>query len=80
MKILGRRIGYANHFNEIMAADYNELDLSEREQRWLRQELVHLAAVEPGINCIEVSLQLSRWMQAGGAAVLFRCMLAAKNF
>jgi len=80
MKILGRRIGYANLFNEVMAANYYELDLSESEQRWVCQELVHLAAVEPGIHCIEVSLQVSRRMQAGGAAVLFRCMLAAKNF
>jgi len=57
IKILGRRIGYANLFNEVMAANYYELDLSDVEQRWVVQELVHLGAVEPGKNCVEVQLQ-----------------------
>jgi hypothetical protein len=43
MKILGRRIGHANLFNEVMAANYYELDLSESEQRWVCQEHVHVA-------------------------------------
>jgi hypothetical protein len=58
MEILGKRIGFPNMFNEVMAANYYELDLSHPEQRWVVQELVHLGAVEPGVNMVEVSLQV----------------------
>jgi|LauGreDrversion2_3_1035106.scaffolds.fasta_scaffold62721_1 hypothetical protein len=57
LEILGKRIGYANMFHETMATNYYELDLAQPEQRWVAQELVHLGAVEPGTNMVEVSLQ-----------------------
>ena len=56
INVLGRRIGFVNLFNEVMAANYYELDLADAEHRWVAQELVHLGAVEPGKNCIEVQL------------------------
>jgi hypothetical protein len=31
-----------------MAVDYYELDFADKAQRWIMQELVHLAIAEPG--------------------------------
>ena len=56
VKILSKRIGYSNLFNEVMAPDYYELDLSDPEQRWVMQELVHLGNAEPGTNFVQVAL------------------------
>jgi hypothetical protein len=39
------------------AVDYYELDLSKASQRWVIQELIHLAAVEPGNNVVECTLE-----------------------
>jgi hypothetical protein len=40
-----------------MAVDYYELDLSQPEERFIAQELVHLAASEPGENCVNETLE-----------------------
>jgi len=40
-----------------MAVDYYELDLARQSHRWVMQELLHLAAVEPGNNMVECSLE-----------------------
>lgn len=50
---LTQRIGMVNLFDEVMAVAFYELDLSVPEQRWVVQEIVHLAMVEPGENIIE---------------------------
>jgi len=41
----------------VMAVDYYELDLARQSHRWVMQELLHLAAVEPGNNMVECSLE-----------------------
>lgn len=49
-KLLRDRIGVVNLFDETMAVGFYELDLSDREQRFVAQEIVHLGHVEPGEN------------------------------
>ena len=50
--MLKQRIGTLNMFHPAMAVDYYELDLSEKSDRWIMQELVHLSVEEPGQNCV----------------------------
>jgi hypothetical protein len=52
-KLLVRRLGFINLFDEVMAVGYHELDLSIPDHRWVMQVLFHLAAVEPGNNMID---------------------------
>jgi len=56
-KMLQHRVGYINLFDDLMAVDYYELDLSRSSHRWVMQELLHLAAVEPGNNVVECTLE-----------------------
>lgn len=58
MKMLENRLGKAIlYFDEISSpVGYWELDLSDQDDRWLVQELVHLASVEPGYNVIQAKL------------------------
>ena len=44
-----------------------QLDLSDPEQRWILQEIVHLSVKEPGQNCGEVMLdfQVPPWGSDG---------------
>ena len=37
----------------MMAVGYHELDLAVTEERFVAQELVHLAMVEPGENMVD---------------------------
>jgi hypothetical protein len=53
LAMVAQRIGMVNLFDEVMAVGFYELDLSIPEQRWVVQEIVHLACVEPGDNLIE---------------------------
>lgn len=39
------------------AVDYYELDLARSSHRWVMQELLHLAAVEPGNNVVECTME-----------------------
>ena len=57
VKMLEHRIGYINIFDDVMAVDYYELDLSRPSQRWVMQELIHLAAIEPGNNVVECTIE-----------------------
>ena len=50
--ILHERIGMLNMFLSEMAVNYYELDLANKSERWIMQELVHLAIAEPGQNCM----------------------------
>jgi hypothetical protein len=56
-KMLEHRIGYINLFDDVMAVDYYELDLARSSHRWVMQEILHLAKVEPGNNVVECSLE-----------------------
>jgi len=49
--MLKERIGRVNMFSATMAVDYYELDLAVHDERWIMQQLVHLAVKEPGLNC-----------------------------
>jgi len=51
-EMLKERIGILNMFHPDMVVDYYELDLKDRADRWIMQEVVHLAIVEPGENCV----------------------------
>jgi hypothetical protein len=50
-RMLQERLGMINMFHPDMACDYYELDFSDRQERWIMQEIVHLAIAEPGKNC-----------------------------
>ena len=50
LKQLHRRLGYVNLFDDVMAVDFYELDLEQPPERFVMQELLHLASVEPGDN------------------------------
>ena len=52
-KELRHRIGLVNMWDESVACDYYELDLSDPEKRWVCQELLHLGVIEPGQNMPE---------------------------
>jgi len=39
-----------------VACDYYELELSDPEQRWICQEILHLGVIEPGENMGECML------------------------
>jgi hypothetical protein len=49
--MLLERIGLINMFHPDMACDYYELDFGDKQQRWIMQEIVHMAIAEPGKNC-----------------------------
>ncbi len=53
LAMVAQRIGMVNLFDEVMAVGFYELDLSIPEQRWVAQDIVHLASVEPGANLKE---------------------------
>ena len=57
LKILYQRIGYINLFDDVMAVDFYELDLERAPERFVMQELLHLASVEPGDNMVECTYQ-----------------------
>lgn len=38
---------------QVMAVGYHEFDLAVTEERFVAQELVHLAMVEPGENMVD---------------------------
>ena len=50
--MLQERVGMLNMFLPEMAIDYYELDFSNKMERWIMQEIVHLAIAEPGQNCM----------------------------
>ena len=58
MSAIEYRIGKVNiYFDEVSSAvGYWELDLSSSEDRWITQELVYLASVEPGYNVVQCKL------------------------
>jgi hypothetical protein len=49
---LMERIHMLNMFHTDMAVDYYELELSNHPERAIMQDIVHLAIVEPGQNCM----------------------------
>ena len=53
LAMVTQRIGMVNLFDEVMAVGFYELDLSNPEHRWVAQDIVHLASVEPGANLKE---------------------------
>ena len=57
IRILQHRIGMANLFDEIVAVDFYELDLERPVDRFVMQELLHLATVEPGDNIVDCMYQ-----------------------
>jgi len=50
--MLMERIHRLNIFHNHMAIDYYELELSNHAERAIMQDIVHLAIVEPGQNCM----------------------------
>jgi len=50
------RVGLINVFDEMMAVDYYELDLAQSASRYVCQEMLHLAAAEPGNNVVGCTL------------------------
>lgn len=54
---LSARLGLINVFDPAMAVDYYELDLAIPDERFVVQELVHLATSEPGENCVSETLE-----------------------
>jgi len=58
MRALEYRLGKTLlYFDEICApVGFWELDLSNQDDRWITQELVYLASVEPGYNVIQAKL------------------------
>ncbi len=57
LKMLHNRIGYINIFDDMMAVDFYELDLERCPERFVMQELLHLASTEPGDNIIDCTYQ-----------------------
>jgi hypothetical protein len=53
LKQLHSRLGFINLFDDIVAVDFYELDLERSAERFVMQELLHLASVEPGDNIID---------------------------
>lgn len=56
-KMLAYRLGEENMFAEAMAVNYYELDLSDAAQRYVLQEIVHIAYFEAGENCVQLQYQ-----------------------
>jgi Ran GTPase-activating protein (RanGAP) involved in mRNA processing and transport len=56
-KLLGYRLGEENIFAEAMAVNFYELDLAEAAQRYVMQELLHIAVLEDGENVVELQYQ-----------------------
>ena len=50
--MLQERIHSINMFCSEMAVDFYELDLSDKTQRFVMQEIIYLAILEPGQNCV----------------------------
>ena len=71
LKELRRRIGVVNLFDDIVAVGYYELEFSDPEERFVGQELVHMAVREPGENIIGCHFNgISLNMPAGWATLL----------
>jgi hypothetical protein len=45
-------------FAEAMAVNYYELDLASASQRYVLQELLHIAVFEDGENCVQLQYQV----------------------
>lgn len=56
-RVLGQRLGNHNIFDPLWAVDFYEIDLKNPEDRFIAQELVHLAITEPGENCLDESYE-----------------------
>jgi Ran GTPase-activating protein (RanGAP) involved in mRNA processing and transport len=56
-KMLAFRLGEENMFAEAMAVNYYELDLADAAQRYVMQELLHIAVSEEGENFVEFQYQ-----------------------
>jgi hypothetical protein len=56
-RMLAYRLGEENIFAEAMAVNHYELDLSNAAQRYVLQELVHIAFFEAGENCVQLQYQ-----------------------
>ena len=52
-RTLQNRIGTINLFDDVMAVGFYELDLARSTDRFVMQELLHLASVEPGNNIVD---------------------------
>jgi hypothetical protein len=57
IKILQNRIGAINLFDDVMAVGFYELDLARSTDRFVMQELLHLASIEPGNNIVDCTYQ-----------------------
>ena len=57
MRTLHHRIGLINLFDDVVAVDFYELDLERPAERFVMQELLHLAAIEPGDNIFDCTYQ-----------------------
>jgi hypothetical protein len=57
LKALHSRLGFVNLFDDVVAVDYYELDLARAAERFVMQELLHLASVEPGDNMLDGTYQ-----------------------
>jgi len=58
------RLGEENMFAEASAVTYYELDLANRSQRYVLQELLHVAVYEDGENCVQLQYQVRRVCRA----------------
>jgi hypothetical protein len=52
IRMLHNRIGTVNLFDDLMAVGFYELDLAQSTDRFVMQELLHLASTEPGENIV----------------------------
>ena len=50
---LTRRLASVNLFDEVMAVGYYELNIAVPDDRFIAQELLHLAILEPGENIMD---------------------------
>ena len=57
LKLLHGRVGFVNLFDDVVAVDIYELDLERSAERFVMQELLHLASVEPGDNIVDCTYQ-----------------------
>ena len=57
VRLLQNRLGSVNLFDDVMAVGFYELDLARSTDRFVMQELLHLASVEPGDNIVDCTYQ-----------------------
>ena len=57
LKMFHHRIGFVNIFDDVMAVNFYELNLESNEDRFVMQELLHLASTETGNNMIDCTYQ-----------------------